>query len=45
MAIFEGLIASVAGNNHNNEKEYDIHSDTAVNRLRKSEDLRQINKQ
>ena len=34
MAIFKGLIAPVAGNNHNDEKEYDIHSDTTMNRLR-----------
>ena len=40
MAIFKGLIAPVAGNNHNNEKEYDIHSNTAVNiRLRKVKGL------
>ena len=40
MAIFKGLIAPVAGNNHNNEKEYDIHSDTTVNiRLRKVKGL------
>ena len=39
MAIFKGLVAPVAGNNHNKEKEYDIHSDTAVNRLRKSKGL------
>ena len=39
MAIFKGLIAPIAGNNHNNEKEYDIHSNTTVNRLRKSKGL------
>ena len=39
MAVFKGLVAPIAGNNHDNEKDYDIHSDTAVNRLRKSKGL------